>query len=250
MPQDTILIKINQKYHDGISPQELYDMTRGVWRLDKHRTNNIKYAFSVYKSEVKEVYEIDSWHDALTTKYYYRDDLDENDVRIKERFEFIGKPADETLRKCFIGKYLLKYSKKGASNPVRYVSLELLMNDFCLDQLVYPDEISDSNSLFEGAKKQIIVNAYERNPEARKQCIEYYGLNCMICDFNFEEVYGKIGKNFIHVHHLKPLSEVNEQYEVNPIKDLIPICPNCHAMLHKKIPAYSIEALKNMLCKS
>lgn len=116
------------------------------------------------------------------------------------------------------------------------------------DNIIYPDEINEEN-LFEGLKKQISINAYERNSKARKKCIEYYGTKCVICNFDFEEVYGDIGHGFIHVHHLKPLSEINKEYNINPIEDLRPVCPNCHAMLHKKKPAYSINELRNRLQK-
>ncbi len=67
--------------------------------------------------------------------------------------------------------------------------------------------------------------------------------------FNFRKYYGPTGKNFIHVHHLKPLSEVKDEYEVNPEEDLRPVCPNCHAMLHKKNPLYEIEELKKLIIK-
>ena len=114
------------------------------------------------------------------------------------------------------------------------------------ENIVYPDEI-DKQTLIEGAKKQVIVNAYERSPIARQECIEEYGYKCYICDFDFEKVYGEIGKGFIHVHHVKPLSEIEDEYEINPIKDLRPVCPNCHAMLHKKVPAYGIDEVKGMM---
>ena len=111
------------------------------------------------------------------------------------------------------------------------------------------EELSDAESekLKEGAKRKVTVNAYERNFIARKKCINKYGFNCFICGFNFQKTYGEIGKEFIHVHHLKPLSEIQEEYEVNPIEDLRPVCPNCHAMLHRKIPAYSIDEIKDIL---
>lgn len=59
---------------------------------------------------------------------------------------------------------------------------------------------------------------------ARKECIEHKGTVCSICGMNFEKVYGKIGKGFIHIHHIKPLSEVSEEYIVDPINNLIPVC--------------------------
>ncbi len=96
----------------------------------------------------------------------------------------------------------------------------------------------------EGSPNQILVTAYERNPQARRDCLEYYGYSCQVCKLNFEVTYGEIGKKFIHVHHRVPVSVKGEEYEVNPIKDLIPVCPNCHAMLHKRNPPFSIDELK------
>ncbi len=111
------------------------------------------------------------------------------------------------------------------------------------NNIVYPDEISkkEETKILEGSKKQVLVNVYERDSKARQKCLDKFGYICKICDFDFEKKYGSIGKEFIHVHHLIPLSELNKEYEVNPLEDLIPVCPNCHAMLHKKIPAYSPE---------
>jgi len=108
----------------------------------------------------------------------------------------------------------------------------------------YPDEISDVISVIEGAKKQITINRYERDRAARTKCIEKHGLSCAVCNFNFESSYGSRGAGFIHVHHLKPLGEIGESYKLNPVKDLRPVCPNCHAMLHRTIPAISIEELQ------
>ncbi len=112
-----------------------------------------------------------------------------------------------------------------------------------------PTEITkkDVGILFEGAKKTIAVNAYERNLKARELCLSEYGYRCCICNFDFEEFYGKIGAGYIEVHHLKPLNEINEKYQVDPLKDLVPICPNCHAMLHKA--GISIKELKSIIRK-
>jgi 5-methylcytosine-specific restriction enzyme A len=109
------------------------------------------------------------------------------------------------------------------------------------------EELSNSTELFEGASKQITINAYERNPLARQKCIAYYGAKCSVCGFDFLERYGEIGRGYIHVHHLVPISTISGEYKVDPIKDLRPICPNCHAMLHKTDPASSIDELKNSL---
>lgn len=104
-------------------------------------------------------------------------------------------------------------------------------------------------NLYEGTVQSINVNRYERNPYARKACIEQYGYSCQVCDFNFEKQFGEIGKNYIHVHHVKPLSEIKKGYCVDPIKDLIPVCPNCHAMIHNSKTTLSIQDLRNILAK-
>lgn len=109
------------------------------------------------------------------------------------------------------------------------------------------EEVDPEIKHSEGKTKRISVNSYERNTVARKKCIEHYGASCHICNFNFAATYGKIGERFIHVHHKINISIIRNEYSVDPIKDLIPVCPNCHAMLHKNTPAYSIEELKEIL---
>lgn len=89
---------------------------------------------------------------------------------------------------------------------------------------------------------------YERNPIARKKCIEYYGWKCYICRFDFLQIYGEVGRGFIEVHHIVPISEINGQYTINPIRDLRPVCSNCHSMIHrKKGVTIDVEALRDSL---
>lgn len=116
----------------------------------------------------------------------------------------------------------------------------------------YPEEVTSKDDIVleEGAKRTIIINAYERNTDARVKCIAHWGYSCSVCGFDFQKVYGEIGRNFIHVHHLIPLSEIGRSYQINPIQDLRPVCPNCHAMLHKATPPLSIEQLKEIIEQS
>ncbi len=102
----------------------------------------------------------------------------------------------------------------------------------------------------EGAITSLTVNGYERNPAARQECLAYYGFACSVCTFSFEYYDGELGHRYIQVHHLKPLNEIGEEYAVDPVRDLVPVCPNCHAMIHRKSPALSIEELKAMLRKT
>jgi 5-methylcytosine-specific restriction protein A len=118
------------------------------------------------------------------------------------------------------------------------------------DQCLFPDQINTNTIYSEGSVSTILVNSYERNLRARKICIDHYGARCSICNIKFEEIYGAIGKDFIHVHHLKPISEINKEYIVDPIIDLIPVCPNCHAMMHQRNPPFSIDKIKMFLRKN
>ena len=91
------------------------------------------------------------------------------------------------------------------------------------------------HDLPEGAKTRVEVNRYERSRRAREECLLHHGYACRVCGLRFEERYGEIGQGFIHVHHTTPLAEVagTPEYRLNPVSDLVPVCPNCHAMLHR-----------------
>lgn len=162
------------------------------------------------------------------------------------RLKLIEQTSREELSLDNLKKIGLKTAPQGpqriedklANYMDKYFKLES-SNEF------YPDSDIPEN-YYEGAVKTISVNKYERNPIARKKCIEYHGCECSICDLSFEKMYGDLGKDFIHVHHIVPLNTIGKEYEVNYKTDLIPVCPNCHAMLHRKIDGeyYSVEELK------
>jgi hypothetical protein len=117
------------------------------------------------------------------------------------------------------------------------------------DENMLPEEVSASDKFVEGAVKAITVNAYERNQKARTACIKHYGQKCTVCGFMMAELYGEVGENVIHVHHLRELASIGTEYEVDPITDLRPVCPNCHAVLHTESPAMTIEQLQEILSK-
>ena len=99
----------------------------------------------------------------------------------------------------------------------------------------------------EGGVNRIEVNRYERNPINRELCLSAKGYQCAICGFDFQKTYGDIGEKYIHVHHIVPVSKMSEQYMIDPIRDLIPVCPNCHAMLHRQDPPYHPEQLAEII---
>lgn len=115
------------------------------------------------------------------------------------------------------------------------------------DPINIPEEVDDPEELYEGALREIKVNSYERNLQARKKCLDHYGTRCCVCKMSFEEEYGPAGKGYIQVHHKKPLYLVGEEYEIDPINDLCPVCPNCHTMIHSRKPPYNIEEVQALL---
>ncbi|MCO6465976.1 MAG: DUF3427 domain-containing protein [Bradyrhizobiaceae bacterium] len=99
----------------------------------------------------------------------------------------------------------------------------------------------------EGLKTTVVVNRYERSRWARKRCIQRWGTACSVCAFDFVRTYGNLGTDFIHVHHLVEVASIGKEYHLHPENDLRPVCPNCHAMLHRREPAITIEELKAIL---
>ena len=149
------------------------------------------------------------------------------------------KNEKEKIRNCSRWQELADYLGLDIKMPAR-------------GEVVYPDEVIQK-TFHEGAQKRVEVNAYERDPLARRKCIDYYShdsgrIKCQICGFDFGEFYGSEYDNLIQVHHVKPLSEIKRDYVVDPIKDLIPVCPNCHMVLHSNV-GESIEKLKMRLKK-
>jgi len=122
-------------------------------------------------------------------------------------------------------------------------------NQFPIEERL-PTETQSFNEkqlLKEGKIFQVFVNKYERNQRARIECIEELGDKCFACGFDFGQAYGDIAKGYIHVHHIKPLSEIKEEYQVDPKKDLVPLCPNCHSVVHLAKPELTIDELKERL---
>jgi putative restriction endonuclease len=115
-------------------------------------------------------------------------------------------------------------------------------------ELATTDEAFAPSSLKEGKPVAAPSIVYERNPEARRRCIEHYGGTCHVCGFDSGQVYGIAG--VVHVHHLRPLSEIKGEYDVDPIEDLRPVCPNCHAIIHLGGRCRSIEEVRGMLRRS
>ncbi|MEZ4908741.1 MAG: HNH endonuclease [Saprospiraceae bacterium] len=155
--------------------------------------------------------------------------------------------ASFTRKTAIIQEYLLEF-ERGKIEKVNPKGHKRKIWAYRIKNTLLTEEFEEFNTKhIEGKVSKVFVNRYERDSAARIKCINHFGTACQVCEFNFEDKFGEIGKDFIHVHHLKEISSIAEEYEVNPIEDLIPVCPNCHAMLHKRKPAFKIEELKRIM---
>ncbi len=155
-----------------------------------------------------------------------------------------------------LGNLLSENYKAGQSLPsARFQKIKNGTFDF---EFIYIKEIEEEKTNFreseefiagkEGKKKYFYTARYERKPENRAAAIKIHGLRCMACGFDFEEVYGVLGRDFIEVHHIKPLAYLDEEVDVNPKTDLICLCSNCHSMIHRnRNHTLSLEELKSCI---
>ncbi len=136
-----------------------------------------------------------------------------------------------------------------SSNLINIENIPILLEVVCglHSWTVYYLQSTLSNySLNEGAEISFLSKRYERSKLLREIAIKIHGLDCLICGLNFEARYGELGRDFIHVHHLERVADKGNRL-VNPMTDLVPVCANCHAMLHRATPPLLPEDLKRIL---
>ena len=151
-------------------------------------------------------------------------------------------------------KLNLFYNSKTGNTIFEEDTTKKDMQDYLV--IANPEESINENNIFEeqeyvplnivdGQSSTVKLTRYERNPKNRAEAIKIHGTTCLACGFNFNDFYGKeLAKDFIEIHHIKPLSQ--GEYNVNPNTDLVPLCSNCHSMIHKeKIPPRTVEEIKN-----
>jgi hypothetical protein len=176
----------------------------------------------VWKNELRLIRECSHWH-------RLREYLDCVSIDVILSRETISTTTEDTLdTSCNIeGRPIQSMPQSNASEPI------------------FPDEVDTFTEIQEGCVKVVTVNVHERNPAARQKCIDYYGTICAVCGIDLGNIYGVEFSGKIHVHHLKPISEYDEEHIIEPINDLRPVCPNCHMVIHcRKDKPYSIEEVK------
>jgi hypothetical protein len=118
--EKVVLININRLYQDNLTQDELYEITRGIWRLKPERAKNAKYAFAIYQGVVVETFLIHDWVQAGTTEYISREFTESEK---ENRYEFVGVIAEDQIRIKYLGKNIRDYFPLGAQNPIRYVNI-------------------------------------------------------------------------------------------------------------------------------
>ena len=149
--------------------------------------------------------------------------VDNNEIWDNFEIIYIGIPFDT------------KNTKEYVEIVETFIGLFLSLIDYSIEGFEEGDSIVEKTT------------RYERNPINRKICLNHKGCKCCVCGFDFEKVYGDLGKNIIEIHHIKPVSELDKNYRIDPINDLVPVCSNCHTMLHKKNPPLLPEELKEIM---
>lgn len=96
----------------------------------------------------------------------------------------------------------------------------------------------------EGERYEVRSTAVERNPHARQACIAHHKARCFACGFDFSTRYGGLGEGYIHVHHRRAIALSSGPYLLDPVRDLVPLCPNCHAMVHRYHDPADVEGFK------
>ncbi len=228
------------------------------WRTDKFSVGDVAFIYKTkpeqcirYRMEVVKTKII--FDEALEQELFWedKDQYYSGIVTYYARLKLLEEYTDDILSL----HHLHEHGYSGQPQSVRECKdselLEFLLHPHqMVNEDVYDvDYPEDDEKLYEGALITVKANKYERNQKARRECVAKKGYQCLVCGRDFEATYGEIGKNFIHVHHLTPISSIGKEYELNVDTDLVPVCPNCHYMLHRKDPPYTIEELKGILAK-
>lgn len=209
------------------------------------------------------------------------EDLDILDNRTDDKFSQIVRNLTGTERSFVKNGFI--YRESGRNKPLfitdkgkqflkdNYEFVQYLFtNDFNFNDMIdsfksmnLPDNknkkikfLDENITITEGENKIIETKFYKRSKKLKNMAIEYYTkdgrIKCKVCCFDFEDFYGDFGKGFIEIHHQKPVFMFEENELEKTIKDaldnVIPVCPNCHRMIHKRRTNYlSFKELKNYI---
>ena len=136
---------------------------------------------------------------------------------------------------------------RGISSINSYVQVIIEGMEYIPPALQLSQKKEEYRIYYEGNPVSVNLTRYERDRSARDECLRHYGHCCIICGLDFDKTYGEIANGMIHVHHLIPIGDIGMNYVVDPVRDMRPVCPNCHSVIHKRNPPFKVDEVKNML---
>ena len=224
----------------------IYKMAKAIYNKEERLKNGKEKLFLAYGVEPNSFADfyraLKKMLDGELHKRGINTDL--RDYYLSQIYKDYGAEKLETALDAYM-KFIIYYEE--GHNTIRKIEREIHQK-FCnvLSEIHANRTIGNEiNTYWEGELEQVTITTHERNIEARNKCIQSKGTKCFVCGFDFEKTYGELGKGFIHIHHTNPISNRDGRYEINIEEDLYPVCPNCHAMLHRRKEAtLSIEELK------
>lgn len=198
--------------------------------------------------------------------YYYGQKMHANDKRIACNFMGQGEEAllffyrnTEKDDYKFYGQVELIDFTINTTKPSLFTFIRLDNNTDIVDfedpvylEFLNSHELESEDKKYSDGKSIIVKHVrYERNPKNRKKAIQIHGCICSVCQMDFNVKYGKeLAQDYIEVHHILPLSKT-KQKEIDPSRDLVPVCSNCHRMLHRrKNSSLTIDGLKKIVIEN
>lgn len=275
-PKTAFMVLVNRKnqkmWPNEYSPNENKLIYYGDNKKPENFYLDTKQQGNKYLEYLQQVIQLGKTDELWPIFYFEVDEPSEVDYRFKglaflDKVERVNKEKIENLRCTFtiddteiINRKWLRDLKIDNKNSVYMPKIwSAYLNDIdnkknvakVLNKAIETDfsqEELENFYISEGKKVFTYGTRYERSPKLRKKAIQIHGSSCEVCGFNFNKVYGELGRDFIEVHHVKPLYMTNGEQEVDPKTDLVPVCPNCHRMIHrKKSEILSVEDLQKIV---
>lgn len=253
----TIKKRIAQYGIDASHLEQRYPVTEEFLRSRKEsqRTFSLSADNEKYFSDFRGTFDNqESWNTYKATIGKFLESLGDKDVAtvsFDEILSFVADSKDQASHLKSLLTYIWYNDINGAYEKVDRDVLRWIMPapqrlNVLNSMPVFPDEIDQTNvARMEGAIMSIFVNKYERDGKARNICLEKYGTVCSVCDKKMSDIYGEMFSEKIQVHHLTPMSKYDKEHEIDAIKELRPVCPNCHFIIHcRKGDPFTIEEVR------
>ena len=232
------------------------------FNIDLKTNEEMRKRFLPYFTQWYYIYEIDMF---APSKFIGYKEMDGDKYNNKDGTGADGRKTEAILKKWFIKKNVPdllnelnerigRFGKIKKNSQIHIlISEEQLFREPVSRRVIQEDLESEDFETngpqrLEGKAVLYFGTKYERDAKNRKIAIQFHGTTCVACGFNFEDIYGERGRDYIEVHHIKPLSTLDSEMTINPEKDLVPLCSNCHRMVHrKKDDVLSVEDLQKLL---